>query len=51
MAPISDLLRDPRFRTKRAKKEKVPWGEEQNKAFSALIEVLTSVDSGAPEIV
>ena len=42
LAPISDLLRDPRFRTKRAKKEKVPWGEEQNKAFNALIEVLTS---------
>ena len=42
VAPIPDLLRDPRFRTKRAKKEKVPWGEEQNKAFNALIEALTS---------
>ena len=42
VAPISDLLRDPRFRTKRAKKKKVPWGEEQNKAFNALIEALTS---------
>ena len=42
MTPISDLLRDPRFRTKRAKKAKVPWGEEQNKAFNAFIEDLTS---------
>ena len=42
VAPISALLRDPRFRTKRAKKEKVPWGEEQNKAFDALIQALTS---------
>ena len=42
VAPISDLLRDPRFRTKRAKKKKVPWGEEQNKAFNALIEAWTS---------
>ena len=42
VAPISDLLRDPRFRTKRAKKEKVPWGEEQNKDFNVLIEVLMS---------
>ena len=39
VAPISDLLRDPRFRTKRAK---VPWGQEQNNAFDALIEALTS---------
>ena len=42
VAPISDLLRDPRFRTKRANKENVPWGEEQIKAFNALIEALTS---------
>ena len=42
VAPISDLLRDPKFRTKRAKKEKVPWGEEQNKAFNALMEAFTS---------
>ena len=42
VAPISDLLRDPRFRTKREKKEKVLWGEEQNEAFDALIEALTS---------
>ena len=40
VVPISDLLRDPRFRTKRAKKEKVPWGEEQNQTFNALIEAL-----------
>ena len=42
VAPISDLLKDPRFRTKRAKKGKVPWGEEQNNDFNALIETLTS---------
>ena len=42
VAPISDLLGDLRFRTKRVKKENVPWGEKRNKAFNALIEALTS---------
>ena len=45
LAPISDLPRDPRFRTMRAKKEKVSWGKEQNKAFDALIEALTAMIS------
>ena len=42
VALVSDFLRGPRFRIKRAKREKVPWGEEQNNVFSALIEALTS---------
>ena len=48
VAPISDFLRNPKFRTKRAKKEKVPWGEKQNRAFYALIEALTSPPILAP---
>ena len=42
VAPISNLLRDKRFASKRAKKLLVPWGEEQDKALAALIEILKS---------
>ena len=42
VAPISNLLRDKRFATKRARKLKVPWGKEQDKALAALILALTS---------
>lgn len=41
LAPISTLLRDKRFASKRARKLKVPWGEEQDKALAALILALT----------
>ncbi|CAN0586219.1 unnamed protein product, partial [Laminaria digitata] len=42
VAPISNLLRDKRFASKKARKQKVPWGEEQDKALAALIRALTS---------
>ena len=42
VAPISNLLRDKRFASKRARKLKVPWGEEQDKALAALTLALTS---------
>ena len=42
VAPTSSLLRDPRFRTKKARKKKVPWGEENEKAFHTLGELLIS---------
>ena len=42
VAPISTLLRGKRFASKRAKKLKVSWGEEQDKALAALILALTS---------
>ena len=41
-APISDILREPRFRDKRARRVKVPWGEFQQQAKDALIKALTS---------
>ena len=41
-APFSDLLREPRFRGKRVRKLKVPWGEFQQQAKDALIKALTS---------
>ena len=41
-APVSDLLREPRFRGKRARRLKVPWEEFQQLAKDALIKVLTS---------
>lgn len=41
-APISDILKYPRFRTKRAREKSVPWVEQQTKAFHALIEALAS---------
>lgn len=42
VAPITDLLWDKRFASKRARKLLVPWGEEQDKALAALVRVLTS---------
>ena len=41
VAPISNLLRDKWFASKRARKLLVPWGEEQDKAVAALTEILT----------
>ena len=32
LAPISDLLRDSRFRSKKARRLKVPWGQAQTEA-------------------
>ena len=40
--PILNLLRDKNFASKRERKLKVPWGEEQDKALTALILALTS---------
>ena len=54
VAPMSDALRDKWFASKNARKVRVPWGEEQDQALSALIDILTSppslalVDWGAP---
>ena len=42
LAPISDLLRDPRFRTKKARRVKVPWGQAQTEAMETLVNLLTS---------
>lgn len=42
LAPISDLLRDKRSASKRARRFPVPWGAEQNKDLKALIELFTS---------
>ena len=40
--PIYDLLREPRFRFKRVRRLKVPWGEFQQQAKDALIKALIS---------
>lgn len=32
-APISDFLRDPRFRSKRSRRMKVPWGRIKRGSF------------------
>ena len=42
VAPISDLLRDKRFASKRVRRLPVPWGAEQDKALKAPIEFLTT---------
>ena len=42
LAPISDLLRDSRFRSKKARRLKVPWGRAQTEAMETLARVLTS---------
>ena len=42
LAPISDLLRDPRFRSKKARRVKVPWGHAQTEAMETLVNLLTS---------
>ena len=36
VAPISDLLKDPRFRTTRAKKQRVQWGESRTSLLMRL---------------
>ena len=41
-APISDLLGDKRFASKRARKLTMPWGVDEDKALKALIELPTS---------
>lgn len=42
VAPISDLLRNKAFNSRRARRLPVPWGHEQAAAFLAVIEALTS---------
>ena len=37
VAPTSNLLRDKRFASKRTRRFKAPWSEEQDKALTALI--------------
>ena len=39
-APITDLLRDKKFSSKRARKLRVPWGAAQTEAFQAVISAL-----------
>lgn len=41
-APISDPLRHPQFRSKRSRRTKVRWREEQTRAFRASQECLSS---------
>lgn len=43
-ATISDLLRDPRFKTKRARRYVIPSGEERNKGFRALTKAFVTPD-------
>ena len=42
LAPISDLLRDPRFRSKKVRRVKVPWGQAHTEAMETLVNLLTS---------
>ena len=42
LALISDLLRDSRFRSKKARRLKVTWGQAQTEATETLISLLTS---------
>ena len=42
LTPISDLPRDPRFCSKKARRLKVPWGQDQTKAGETLVGLLTS---------
>ena len=42
LAPISDLLRDPRFRSKMARRVKVPWSHAQTEAMETQVNLLTS---------
>lgn len=41
-APISDLLRNKEFSSKRARNKPVPWGPQQTTAFLEIIERLTT---------
>ncbi|CAN0056863.1 unnamed protein product [Sphacelaria rigidula] len=40
--PLTDLLRDPRFASMRARRMKIPWGEQQQQAFLDLKSALMS---------
>ena len=42
LAPISDRLRDSRFRSKKARRLNVPWGQTQTEAMETLVSFLTS---------
>ena len=42
LVPISDLLRDSRFLSKKARRLKVPWGQAQTEAMETLVSLLTS---------
>ena len=42
MAPITDLLRDATFSSRRARNRKVPWGAPQSEAFREIISALIS---------
>ena len=41
-APITDLLRDKTFSSKRARHRRVPWGPSQTEAFQAIIKALVT---------
>ena len=41
-APISDILRNKEFSSKRARNKRVPWGPQQTKAFVETVEHLTT---------
>ena len=42
LAPISDLLRDSCFRSKKVRRLKVPWGQAQTEAMETVVSLLTS---------
>ena len=42
VAPISDLLRNKEFSSKKARNRRVPWGAEQATAFGEIIQCLTT---------
>ena len=42
VAPLIDILRNPEFSSKRARKHKIPWGPAQDEALAKLIHCLTS---------
>ncbi|CAB1106551.1 unnamed protein product [Ectocarpus sp. CCAP 1310/34] len=41
-APVSNILRNPAFSSKKARLKKVPWGSEQTEDFLKIIELLTT---------
>ena len=42
VAPLTDVLRNPNFASKRARKHKIPWGPAQDETLAKLIYCLTS---------
>ena len=42
VAPITDILRNKEFSTKRARHKSIPWGPAQDDAFAAIISALVS---------